>query len=166
LIQQQLAETQQPITIRKSASVAAMSDVADTRFERKLCDEIYKVFQENDGSFYFSLTFDLTNSIERQEEQIENKSFSTKHLWRNADDRFFWNKTLLSDLIEIAEQQQSSDDGQLSPFILPIVQGFVEIAKFKDLFPNLTKDSMSSLDKLAELRMCLISRRSRYRLGK
>ena len=77
------------------------------KFEKKITEEIVKVFQENNGSFYFSHTFDLTNTIERREELL-NKPIEAR--WRQADDRFFWNKTLLSDLIEHSHKIVSNDE--------------------------------------------------------
>lgn len=78
--------------------------------------------------------------------------------WRNADDSFFWNKILLSDLI-------NTNEPALDQFIIPLIQGFVGIETFANLLPSLQTNNMNSLDKLLELRMCLISRRNRYRLG-
>lgn len=136
------------------------------RFERKITDEIYKIFQDNDGSFYFSPTYDLTNSIERQEDQIQNETKLTQPhlLWSNADDTFFWNKTLLLDLIE-----NKTDLNNTHVFIQPIIQGFIEIEDFeKILYPaHLNKNTQTDplKENLSKIRMCLISRRSRYRLG-
>lgn len=136
------------------------------RFERKITDEIYKIFQDNDGSFYFSPTYDLTNSIERQEDQIQNETKLTQPhlLWSNADDTFFWNKTLLLDLIE-----NKVDLNNTHVFIQPIIQGFIEIEDFeKILYPaHLNKNTQTDplKENLSKIRMCLISRRSRYRLG-
>jgi hypothetical protein len=41
-----------------------VSKVAE-RFERRILDEISKMFNDSD-SFYFSLTGDITNSVQRQ----------------------------------------------------------------------------------------------------
>lgn len=35
------------------------------RLERRLLDELYKIFMDSD-SFYYSMTYDLTNSVQRQ----------------------------------------------------------------------------------------------------
>ena len=40
--------------------------------------------------------------------------------WRSCDDRFFFNKHLLQELIELG-------DSRADPFIMPIVQGYVEV---------------------------------------
>lgn len=37
------------------------------RLERRLLDELYKIFMDSD-SFYYSETYDLTNSVQRQGE--------------------------------------------------------------------------------------------------
>ena len=44
---------------------------------------------------YFSYTHDITNSFQRQAEA----DLSTP-LWKRADDRFFWNHFIQSDLID------------------------------------------------------------------
>jgi len=64
------------------------------------------------------------------------------------DDRFFWNKSLLSDLLSEKEN---------SRFIFPLIQGFIKIESF-------TNGEEAPLGQV-EFRLCLISRRSRFRLG-
>ena len=143
------------VSIRKSASSSALNELNNTsRFERKITDEIYKVFQDNDGSFYFSPTYDLTNSIERLEELNY-----TQFEWKNANDNFFWNKTLLNDLIE-----KALADSSFNSFILPLIQGFVKIESFDNLLPSIKRNNSDEISQI-ELRLCLISRRNRYRLG-
>ena len=92
---------------------------SDNRFERKIIDEIVKIFQDNNGSFYFSYTYDLTNSIERQQEHLDkNKSTQTagessmpqdtRVQWQLVDDYYFWNKTLLGDLVDFTSNDKQS----------------------------------------------------------
>ncbi len=47
-----------PLPFRTASKVAE-------RFERRILDEISKMFNDSD-SFYFSLTGDITNSVQRQ----------------------------------------------------------------------------------------------------
>ena len=47
-------------------------------------------------AFYYSLDGDLTSSIQRQSESTYDKSAP---LWKKADERFFWNHFMLSDLL-------------------------------------------------------------------
>lgn len=58
------------------------------------------MFTETD-SFYYTLTGDLTNSVQRQYYQSKDSSFKTLPLWKKIDDRFFWNRHMLSDLISL-----------------------------------------------------------------
>ncbi len=143
------------------------------KFEKKISDEISKIFQENSGSFYFSPTFDLTNSIERQQEQLEaeklDPTWTAPQLWRKADDRFFWNKTLLADLVEPISSATSKETAQLVDlFVLPLIQGFIQIESFVnvDQDQNLPYEERLMQKIKMEYRLCLISRRSRFRLGK
>jgi hypothetical protein len=158
-----------------------------SKFEKKILDEIIKIFQENGGSFYFSFSFDLTNSIERQEDYLQalnliessnNNSNLVKNLtidsssnWRRADDRFFWNKILLNDILqmnanyEILKYENESDKSaiiNLDKFILPLIQGFFQI----EILDIPVEDNLSpkKVDTI-KLKLCLISRRNRYRLG-
>lgn len=66
------------------------------RYERRVLDELTKMFNESD-SFYYSLDTDLTSSLQRQSAPEYDRSLP---LWRRAEDEYFWNKHLLSDLIE------------------------------------------------------------------
>lgn len=49
------------------------------RLERRLLDELYKVFMDSD-SFYYSMTYDLTNSVQRQGDQDK----SNVPLWKQV----------------------------------------------------------------------------------
>ncbi|KAK9235863.1 SacI homology domain-containing protein [Lipomyces kononenkoae] len=94
----------------------------------------------NTGPMYFSYTWDLTNSMQRQQ--------GPQHgpLWEKADERFFWNRYAQSELIEYAKVNSDA-----SQFILPVIYGYV----------NLTKTSINNVP----LTFGLISRRSRFRAG-
>lgn len=48
------------------------------------------------GPMYFSYTFDLTSSFQRQ-----STADLSLPLWQRADDRFFWNRYIQSDLINL-----------------------------------------------------------------
>lgn len=64
--------------------------------------------------FYFSYTYDVTHSAQRIA-AISNSDDATSPLWKRADERFFWNRYLSSDLIE----------GGFDEFVLPVITGFV-----------------------------------------
>ncbi|KAL5535134.1 SAC1 [Sanghuangporus sanghuang] len=97
-----------------------------------------------EGLFWFSYTWDLTRRLQAQ----WSDSGDGKYLWEVADDRFFWNKFLQSRLIDAAV---ADPERKISPFILPIIFGTFDIR------PT-TLNGHS-------IRLCLISRRSRYRAG-
>jgi hypothetical protein len=157
-----------------------------SKFEKKIVDEIVKIFQENGGSFYFSFSFDLTNSIERQEDYLQTlqliessnnnldlvKSLTNSSTnWRRADDRFFWNKVLLNDILELnsdyeilkyENETNKSTFVDLDKFILPLIQGFFQIEMLEiPVEDNLSPITIESI----KLKLCLISRRNRFRLG-
>ncbi|GIY91570.1 phosphatidylinositide phosphatase SAC2 [Caerostris extrusa] len=77
------------------------------------------MFTDTD-SFYYSFTGDLTNSIQRQYYQSKDPEYKEKPLWKRIDDRFFWNKFMLSELISLQEPL-------CDPWIIPVIQGFVQI---------------------------------------
>ncbi|CAG8658489.1 7801_t:CDS:10, partial [Cetraspora pellucida] len=97
------------------------------------------------GAYYFSYTYDLTHTLQRQEQLSDSAS---KPLWKRADDRFFWNRYLQSKLIDFTVNNPDQD---LSDFILPVIFGFVSIEPAK----------INNRDII----FSLISRRSRHRVG-
>ncbi|KAK9358094.1 SacI homology domain-containing protein [Lipomyces starkeyi] len=92
------------------------------------------------GPMYFSYTWDLTNSMQRQ------RGTQDGSIWKRADERFFWNRYAQSELIEYSKTNSDVDQ-----FILPVIFGYV----------NLTKTSINNVP----LTFGLISRRSRFRAG-
>ncbi|KAI5115288.1 hypothetical protein M0805_006227, partial [Coniferiporia weirii] len=98
----------------------------------------------DDGLFWFSYTWDLTRRLQAQ----WSESGDGKALWEVTDDRFFWNKFLQSRLIDAAV---TDPERKVGPFILPILYG--------------TFDIRPTVINGYKMRLCLISRRSRYRAG-
>ncbi|XP_052831657.1 phosphatidylinositide phosphatase SAC2 isoform X1 [Octopus bimaculoides] len=133
------------------------------KFERRIYEELLKLFNES-NSFYYSLTFDLTNSIQRQ---YTNDKPADEPLWKRADERFFWNQYLLKELLE-------SNDEAAKHWIVPIIQGFIQnelcLMEFdinKSLTPTGTVMFDSTRFQKDPLRywLTIISRRSRHRAG-
>jgi hypothetical protein len=102
------------------------------------------------GPMYFSYSIDITNSFQRQAEAA-----ASVPLWKRADDRFFWNRFVQTDLIDFrtgggsgvrAGQQTGAD-----PYILPVMFGMMGIANTKI--------------KSTQFTFALITRRSRFRGG-
>jgi phosphatidylinositol 4-phosphatase len=101
------------------------------------------------GPMYFSYSFDITNTFQRQS-QLD----PSVPLWKRADDRFFWNKFVQSDLIDFRTSGSRHQHGQqpgVDPYILPVMFGMLEI--------------ISTRIKSTPLTMVLITRRSRHRAG-
>ncbi|BFZ63176.1 Phosphoinositide phosphatase sac1 [Saitoella coloradoensis] len=99
------------------------------------------------GPFYYSYEGDVTNSVQRVAgQEKENKGMAALALWERADERFFWNRYLQSDLIDARSEYK-----QLDHFILPVMYGFFEIR--------------ATTVHGAPLTFVLISRRSRFRAG-
>ena len=97
------------------------------KLEKRISEEIHKVFDDTD-SFYYCPTIDITNNLQRKE--------SEKH-----DDRFLWNKHMLSELLKLEDQY----------WTLPIIQGFVQVEQC------VVENECFTL--------ALVSRRSRFRAG-
>jgi len=100
----------------------------------------------NSNPFYFSYTYNLTNSLQRN---VAQPSDTTTPFWQRSDDRFFWNKRLQSSLIQF--RNQSPSNAEVNAFILPLMFGFLHI---QHTFAN-----------HKALTVALISRRSRHRVG-
>ena len=104
------------------------------------------------GPMYFSYSHDITNSFQRQAQ-----SDPRLPLWKRADDRFFWNKFVQSDLIDFASGTGSASglrgEPQIGadPFIMPVIFGMLRIAQTRV--------------KATPLTFTLITRRSRHRAG-
>ncbi|OXB82594.1 UNVERIFIED_CONTAM: hypothetical protein H355_005849 [Colinus virginianus] len=134
------------------------------RLEKRLLEELFKMFMDSD-SFYYSLTYDLTNSVQRQS-ACEKTDLP---LWRKVDDRFFWNKHMIEDLI-------ITDNTEVDFWIMPIIQGFVQIEELVVNYSESSDDEKSSPETPPQESTCvddihptflvvLISRRSRHRAG-
>lgn len=100
---------------------------------------------------YFSYSFDLTNSFQRQA-QCDPK----EPLWQRADDRFFWNRFVSSSLIDFRQgkaQGRTSSGPQpaVDHYILPVVFGMMSITN-----TSVKGNAMTFV---------LITRRSRHRGG-
>jgi hypothetical protein len=102
---------------------------------------------------FFSYSFDITNSFQRQ----AHLDASTP-LWKRADDRFYWNRFVSSDLIDFrgglsgAHGRHSSGHRPgADPYILPVMYGMLEIK--------------NTSIKGTPLTFILITRRSRLKAG-
>lgn len=101
------------------------------------------------GPMYFSYSLDLTNSFQRQ-----SQADASLPLWKRADDRFFWNRFIQTDLIDFRTGGMGIRYGQpadVDPFILPVMFGMMRIT--------------ASKVKSTPLTFALITRRSRHRAG-
>lgn len=101
------------------------------------------------GPMYFSYSIDITNTFQRQAQ-----SDPSQPLWKRADDRFFWNRFLQSDLIDFANGIGIRGQGRqygADAFILPVMFGMMRIT-----FTRI---------KSTPINFALITRRSRHRVG-
>ncbi|KAF9888752.1 hypothetical protein FE257_008327 [Aspergillus nanangensis] len=104
------------------------------------------------GPMYFSYALDLTNSFQRQ-----SQSDPSLPVWKRADDRFFWNRFIQSDLIDFSLGQHDSTGVRygpqpgVDPYILPVMFGMLRITPAKVKSTSFT--------------FALITRRSRHRGG-
>ncbi|XP_066210850.1 phosphatidylinositide phosphatase SAC2 isoform X2 [Saccopteryx leptura] len=134
------------------------------KLERRLLEELLKMFMDSE-SFYYSLSYDLTNSVQRQSAAEKDP----RPLWQKVDDRFFWNKYMIQDLTEIGTRD-------VDFWIIPIIQGFVQIEELVVNYSESSDEEKSSPETPPQEATCvddihprflvaLISRRSRHRAG-
>jgi hypothetical protein len=104
------------------------------------------------GPMYFSYSLDLTNSFQRQ-----SQSPSDIPMWKRADDRFFWNRFIQSDLIDFSLGENNTNGIRYGPqpgadpYILPVMFGMMRITPAKVKGTSFT--------------FALVTRRSRHRAG-
>lgn len=101
------------------------------------------------GPMYFSYSYDITNTCQRQSQHD-----LSLPLWKRADDRFFWNRFIQSDLINFSQhgtRHQHGPQPGVDPYILPVMFGMMEI--------------VPTSIKMKALTLVLITRRSRHRAG-
>ncbi|RAK80626.1 putative phosphoinositide phosphatase (Sac1) [Aspergillus fijiensis CBS 313.89] len=104
------------------------------------------------GPMYFSYALDITNSFQRQ-----SQSDLSLPMWKRADDRFFWNRFIQSDLIDFSLGEHDTTGVRLGPqpgvdpYILPVMFGMLRITPAKVKSTSFT--------------FALVTRRSRYRGG-
>lgn len=75
----------------------------------------------NGDNYYFSYSHDLTRFTQAR---FANPAADGTPLWRQADERFYFNRHLQRRFMEITAKDGDQD---LSAFILPVVSGFMEI---------------------------------------
>ncbi|EDU49990.1 synaptojanin-1 [Pyrenophora tritici-repentis Pt-1C-BFP] len=102
---------------------------------------------------FFSYSFDITNTFQRQAHLDPSIP-----LWKRADDRFYWNRFVSSDLIDFRGglsggygRHSSGNHPGADPYILPIMYGMMEIK--------------NTSIKGTPLTFILITRRSRLKAG-
>ncbi|KAI4462332.1 phosphatidylinositide phosphatase sac1 [Holotrichia oblita] len=143
--------TQQAAAMATGAPVRRDKD----RFEKSLVEEFHRIFTDT-SSFYYSYTCDITSSLQRLCHLEKKQATKKKALWKTVNDKFFWNKHMLKHLIE-------SNNPLCDPWILPIIQGYIQIEDCKVNIDDL-RDTKSS-PKYEVFKLCILSRRSRFRAG-
>ncbi|XP_018363173.1 PREDICTED: phosphatidylinositide phosphatase SAC2 isoform X2 [Trachymyrmex cornetzi] len=141
-------------TSQMKSTVIKRSIVKDKdRFEKRILEELNKIFTETD-SFFFCQTGDITNSLQRQciMESQHGQGNQDKPLWQRVDDRFFWNKHMLHDIINLNTDKANC-------WILPIIQGYVQIEKC------IVEVGFDEQPQQEIFNLAIISRRSRFRAG-
>ncbi|XP_063047769.1 phosphatidylinositide phosphatase SAC2 isoform X2 [Engraulis encrasicolus] len=135
------------------------------RLERRLLDELDKIFMDSD-SFYYSLTYDLTNTVQRRGADADKSDLP---MWKRVDDRFFWNKHMIQELLNL-------EVPQVDFWVVPVIQGFVQVEELVVNYNDTAEEEKSSPDTPLQEMTCvdnihprftvaLISRRSRHRAG-
>ena len=106
------------------------------------------------GPMFFSYSFDITSTFQRQAQ-----ADLSSPLWMRADDRFFWNRFIQTDLIDFRTgggsgsgmRQFSGQQPGVDPYILPVMFGMMRIT--------------ATRVKATPVTFILITKRSRHRAG-
>ncbi|XP_050397792.1 phosphatidylinositide phosphatase SAC2 [Patella vulgata] len=133
------------------------------KFEKRILEELLKMFNEEE-SFYYSETYDLTSDLQQQHSIDYDE---TLPIWKRCDNRFFWNKYMMQELIDF----KSEEVGLPDHWIKPVVQGYIQMERCcMDFEENKTPgdspdDYISSSIEPLEYDIWILSRRSRHRAG-
>ncbi|UJR10843.1 hypothetical protein I4U23_015031 [Adineta vaga] len=131
----------QPFDNVDEDSTGRINVTNNNKYESKCIDELRLWYQETQ-CFYYSRTYDLTNTMQRSFDQDK-----TIPLWICADDRFFWNRQMLNELIKQADREHFD-----TRWIQPIIMGYLNECNFQ------VNDGTNA-------QLILISRRNRHRAG-
>lgn len=128
------------------------------KYERRVWEELHRIFNDTD-SFYFIVNeagqpADLTNTLQRYC-QLERKKLPLRE---TIEDRFFWNKHMLHEVLQIS-------DPLADAWVLPIIQGFVQIEHCHVEVGFDVIGNSSVTPKYEVFTLSLLSRRSRFRAG-
>ncbi|KAJ7046939.1 SacI homology domain-containing protein [Mycena alexandri] len=150
-----------------------------SELEDKIVKECIREFTK--GGMYFAYTFDITRSLQHKQELVSKshkqhalladlnalpspdpdadgedikidvlvEPHPTLPLWRRVDRQFWWNEWMAKPFV----------DAGVHPYVLPIMQGYYQIAKFVIPPDPLTHEEDAEVDYI------IVSRRSRDRAG-
>lgn len=104
----------------------------------RLVEEMMKLINGT-NSFYYSPTLDLTTRFSKGTRMIKDEG--TDHAWKMAEERFFWNKFMIKDLIELSE-----NNSEANHFICVILHGFISI-KIIEIRTNKNNSNLDVRDK-------------------
>lgn len=80
--------------------------------------------QLKNATLYFSYTYDLTNSVQRNEKIRSNSGSNSADgaYWTHCDSRFFWNHYITEELRSVAQE-----DSGVSQFVQPVIYGYAKV---------------------------------------
>ncbi|KAJ6547710.1 SacI homology domain-containing protein [Mycena capillaripes] len=165
--------------IETLAPAPVSTEEQHSELEDKIVRECIREFTK--GGMYFAYTFDVTRSLQHKQEQVTKSQKQhalladldalpspdpapqdedsttdvlvepnpTLPLWRRVDRQFWWNEWMSKPFI----------DAGVHPYVLPIMQGYYQIAKFTIPPHPLTHEEDAEVDYI------IVSRRSRDRAG-
>ncbi|KAJ7172335.1 SacI homology domain-containing protein [Mycena filopes] len=179
-----IEENQEPAVVLSNlietlAPPPASSEEQHTELEDKIVKECIREFTK--GGMYFAYTFDITRSLQHKQELVSKshkqhalladlnalpspdpdteaedakidvlvEPHPTLPLWRRVDRQFWWNEWMAKPFV----------DAGVHPYVLPIMQGYYQIAKFVIPPDPLTHEEDAEVDYI------IVSRRSRDRAG-
>ncbi|KAJ7632755.1 SacI homology domain-containing protein [Roridomyces roridus] len=160
------------------APAPATAEEQHSELEDKIVKEVVREFTR--GGMYFAYTFDITRSLQHKQEQVAKaqrqhtlladlnalpssdvaqdpdgktdplvEPYPTLPLWRRVDRQFWWNEWMAKPFV----------DAGVHPYVLPIMQGYYQVASFTIPPDPSTHDEESVVDYI------IVSRRSRDRAG-